>query len=168
MDMREIMIDKVVVNIGVGEAGEKLQKAQKILENITGAKPIRTKAKVRQPKWGLRPGLEIGVKTTLRKAKALEFLKRCLVPKDFKIKESQFDNNGNFAFGIAEHIELPGAKYDPELGIVGFDVIVALKRRGYRVRDRSYRKAAIGKKHRITKEEGIKFAEQVLGIKVIK
>lgn len=168
MNMREIMIDKVVVNIGVGEAGEKLQKAQKILESITGAKPIRTKAKVRQPKWGIRPGLEIGVKVTLRKQKAIEFLKRALAAKDFKLKESQFDKNGNFAFGIAEHIELPGTKYDPELGIVGFDVIVALKRRGYRVKERRYKPADIGKKHRITREEGIEFAKKFLGIQVIK
>ncbi|MEM4598358.1 MAG: 50S ribosomal protein L5 [Candidatus Diapherotrites archaeon] len=166
MDMREIMIDKVVINIGVGESGEKLQKAHKVLEEITGAKAVRTKAKVRQPKWGIRPGLEIGVKTTLRKEKAMEFLKRALAAKGFKISRSQFDENGNFAFGIKEHIEMPGTKYNPQLGVFGFDVIVALRRRGYRVKFRRYNKSKIGKKHRITKEEAIEYATKKLGIRV--
>ncbi|MCD6479143.1 MAG: 50S ribosomal protein L5 [Candidatus Diapherotrites archaeon] len=166
--MREIMIDKVVINVGVGEAGEKLKKAQKIIETITGARAVKTKAKVRQPKWGIRPGLEIGVKVTLRGDKALEFLKRALEAKDFTIKESQFDDSGNFAFGIAEHIELPGVRYEPELGIIGFDVIVALKRPGYRVKVRKYKKARVGKKHRITKQEAIEFAKEKLGVKVVK
>jgi len=166
--MREIMIDKVVINVGVGEAGEKLKKAQKIIETITGAKAVKTKAKVRQPKWGIRPGLEIGVKVTLRGDKALEFLKRALEAKDFTIKESQFDDSGNFAFGIAEHIELPGVRYEPELGIIGFDVIVALKRPGYRVKVRKYKKARVGKEHRITKQEAIEFAKEKLGVKVVK
>jgi len=166
--MREIMIDKVVINVGVGEAGEKLKKAQKIIETITGVKAVKTKAKVRQPKWGIRPGLEIGVKVTLRGDKALEFLKRALEAKDFTIKESQFDDSGNFAFGIAEHIELPGVKYEPELGIIGFDVIVALKRPGYRVKVRKYRKTRVGKEHRITKQEAIEFVKEKLGVKVVK
>jgi len=166
--MREIMIDKDVINVGVGEAGEKLKKAQKIIETITGAKAVKTKAKVRQPKWGIRPGLEIGVKVTLRGDKALEFLKRALEAKDFTIKESQFDDSGNFAFGIAEHIELPGVRYEPELGIIGFDVIVALKRPGYRVKVRKYKKARVGKEHRITKQEAIEFAKEKLGVKVVK
>ncbi len=165
--MRKIEIDKVVINVGVGEAGERLQKAQQIIEELTGAKAVRTKAKVRQPSWGIRPGLEIGLKVTLRGKKAIEFLKRTLEAKDFTLKADQFDKHGNFAFGISEHIELPGAKYDPELGIIGFDVIVALKRPGYRVKNRKYKKGKIGKKHRITKEEGIEFAKQRLGIKVI-
>ena len=166
--MREIMIDKVVINVGVGETGEKLQKAQKIIESITGVKAVKTKAKVRQPKWGIRPGLEIGVKVTLRKEKALKFLKRALEAKEFTIKEGQFDNSGNFAFGIAEHIELPEVKYEPKLGIIGFDVIVALKRPGYRVKMRKYKRAHVGKKHKITKQEAIEFAKNNLGIKVVK
>ncbi|MEM4662586.1 MAG: 50S ribosomal protein L5 [Candidatus Diapherotrites archaeon] len=168
MDMREIMIDKVVINMGVGESGEKLQKAHKVLEEITGSKVVRTKAKVRQPKWGIRPGLEIGVKVTLRKQKAMDFLKKALAAKGFKIKEDQFDKDGNFAFGIKEHIELPGVKYNPQLGIFGFDVIVALKRRGYRVKERKYKPSKIGHKHKITKNEAIEFATRVLGIKVSK
>ncbi|MCD6247780.1 MAG: 50S ribosomal protein L5 [Candidatus Diapherotrites archaeon] len=166
--MREIRVEKVVINVGVGKTGEELQKAQKIIEKITQAKAVKTKAKVRQPKWGIRPGLEIGVKVTLRGKKALDFLRKALETKEFTLKESQFDNFGNFAFGVAEHIELPGVKYEPELGIIGFDVIVALERPGYRVKRRKYKKAKVGKKHRITKEEAIEFAKEKLGIKVVK
>jgi len=165
--MREIRVEKVVINVGVGKTGEELQKAQKIIEKITQAKAVKTKAKVRQPKWGIRPGLEIGVKVTLRGEKALEFLRKALETKEFTLKESQFDKFGNFAFGVAEHIELPGVKYEPELGIIGFDVIVALERPGYRVKRRKYKKAKVGKKHRITKEEAIEFAKEKLGIKVV-
>lgn len=165
--MKEIRVEKVVINVGVGKTGEELQKAQKILEKITQAKAVKTKAKVRQPKWGIRPGLEIGVKVTLRGKKAIEFLKRALETKEFTLKKSQFDNSGNFAFGVAEHIELPNVKYEPELGIIGFDVIVALERPGYRVKRRKYKKAKVGKKHSITEEEAIEFAKEKLGIKVI-
>ena len=165
--IRDIRIEKVVINVGVGKFGEELEKAKKIIENITGAKAVKTKAKVRQPKWGIRPGLEIGVKVTLRGEKAIEFLKKALEAKDFTIKESQFDENGNFAFGISEHIELPGVKYNPELGIIGFDVIVALERPGYRVKRRKYHKSKVGKRHRITKAEAIQFAKEKLGIKVV-
>ncbi len=166
--MREIRVEKVVINVGVGKTGEELQKAQKIIEKITQAKAVKTRAKVRQPKWGIRPGLEIGVKVTLRGKKALDFLRKALETKEFTLKESQFDKFGNFAFGVAEHIELPGVKYEPELGIIGFDVIVALERPGYRVKRRKYKKAKVGKKHRITKEEAIEFAKEKLGIKVVK
>lgn len=166
--MREIKIDKVVVNSCVGEAGERLQKVRKVIEEITGAKAVVTKAKIRQPKWGIRPGLEIGTKVTLREKKAQDFLKRSLEAKDFTLKESNFDNSGNFAFGIAEHIEIPGVRYDPKTGIIGFDVIIALKRPGYRIKRRKYRKKSIGKKQRIDKQEAIGFAKEKLNIKVVK
>lgn len=166
--MQEIKIDKVIVNACVGESGERLQKVHKVIEEITGAKAVITKAKIRQPKWGIRPGLEIGAKTTLRDKKAQEFLKRALEAKEFTLKESNFDDSGNFAFGISEHIEIPGVKYDPKTGIVGFDVIIALKRPGYRIKNRKYKKNKVGKKQRITKQEAIEFAKEKLNIKVVK
>jgi large subunit ribosomal protein L5 len=164
--MRKIRIEKVTVNMGVGSAGEELTKAEKIMEQITGVKPVRTKAKIKQPKWDIRPGLPIGVKVVLRGKQAEEFLKRALSAKDNKLNASNFDNLGNFAFGIHEHIELPGIRYDPELGIRGFDVVVTLERPGYRVKKRKRQRAKIGKHHIITKEEGIKFVKEHLGVTV--
>ena len=164
--MREIFIGKVVVNMCVGETGEELEKAGKILGQVTGAKTVKTKAKVKQPKWDIRPGLEIGVKTTLRGEKAADFLKNALAAKDDTLSEKNFDRAGNFGFGVQEHIEMPKVKYDPKLGIKGFDVLVSLERRGYRVKKRKLRKKKIGKKHVITKGEAIGFMKEKFGVSV--
>ncbi len=164
--MREIFIDKVVANIGEGQSGEELKKSQTILEQVTGSKTIKTKAKVKQPKWDIRPGLEIGVKTTMRGKKAEEFLQRAFAAKENTLSKKNFDERGNFGFGVKEHIEMPGVKYDPKLGIKGFDVLVALKRRGYRVSRRKLGKNKIGKRHVITKKEAIEFVKEKFGVQV--
>ena len=164
--MREIFIGKVVANMGIGESREDLQKAKEILEQITGAKAVKTKARVKQPKWNIRPGLEIGVKTTLRGEKAIEFLKNALVAMDNTLSRKCFDECGNFGFGVQEHIELPKVKYDPKLGIKGFDVLVALERRGYRVKRRKNRKKKVGKRHVISKEEAIAYMKEKFGVSV--
>jgi len=164
--MKEIRIEKVTVNMGVGKSGEELEKAKEILEKITGSKAVKTVAKVKQPKWEIRPGLEIGVKVTLRKKKALEFLKKALSAKDNKLKEKQFDNNGNFGFGIGEYIDLPGVKYDPRLGIRGMDVLVTLERPGYRVKKRKIEKARIGKNHLISKTDAIDSVKKIFGVSI--
>gem|GEM_PF-3564160 len=96
--MRRIRIEKVVVNIGVGEPGERLEKAKTLLQRLTGAKVVETEAKKKIPKWGIRPGLKIGVKVTLRGKAAEEFLNKALDAVDRKIKESSFDEFGNFSF----------------------------------------------------------------------
>ncbi|MEM0359800.1 MAG: 50S ribosomal protein L5 [Candidatus Diapherotrites archaeon] len=164
--MREIRISKVVVNMGVGESGEELEKAIKIMQQITGAKIVKTKAKVKLPTWDIRPGLEIGAKTTLRGARALEFLKNALAAKENTLSERNFDNCGNFGFGIREHIELPKTKYDPKLGIRGFDVLVCLERPGYRVKKRKHCRSMVGKKHCISRKEAIAFVKEKLGVSV--
>ncbi len=164
--MKQIRIEKITINMGVGKAGEELEKAKTVLERITGSKTVKTESKVRQPKWDIRPGLTIGVKTTLRKAKAVEFLKRAFVAKDNSLKESQFDNRGNFGFGIPEYIDLPNAKYDPKQGIMGMDVLVTLERPGYRVKKRKIKKAIVGKKHVISKSDAIEFVQKSFGVKV--
>ncbi|MCD6522851.1 MAG: 50S ribosomal protein L5 [Candidatus Diapherotrites archaeon] len=161
-----ISIDKVTVNIGVGASGEPLEKAEKLLEKLCNQKPIRTLSKSRIPSWGIRKKQPIGVKVTLRGKKALEFLNKAIEAKDRTLKRSQFDENGNFAFGISEYIDLPGVKYDPEIGIFGFDVCVSLKKRGYRIKRRKREKKKIPSNHKITKEEAIEWVEKNLNIKV--
>jgi len=165
--MREIRVEKVTVNMGVGQTGEELKKGQEILEKITGRKTIQTLCKIRQPLWNIREGLPIGAKVTLRKQKAMEFLKTALGAKDNQLNKKNFDVRGNLGFGIKEYIDLPGVKYDPKLGVKGFDVLVTLERKGFRIKKRKLKQAKISKSHSITREEAIEFLEKKFGVEVI-
>ncbi len=164
--MREIRIAKVTLNMGVGEPGEKLELAKELLEKISGTKAVKTKAKKRVPSWGIRPGLEIGVKTTVRGEKAVELLKKLFAAVNNRISASNFDDHGNLSFGIKEYIHIPGMKYDPKYGIVGLDVCVTLERPGYRVKRRRF-KSKIGKRHLITKDEAIQFFKDKFGVEIV-
>lgn len=165
--MREIRIEKVTINIGVGEPGERLEKARELLRRLTGKKPTITRAKKKVPKWSIRQGLPIGVKVTLRGKEAEEFLKRAFEAVGNKIYKSSFDENGNFSFGIREYIDIPGMKYDPSIGVFGMDVCVTLERPGYRVKRRKVHRAPVGKRHRITREEAITFVKEHFGVEVV-
>jgi len=162
--MRTIKLAKVTVHIGVGKSGEMLEKARKVLGEITGQKPCTKQAKRTVKDFGIREGEPIACLTTLRGEKAAVFLKRGLEAVSNTLKRSSFDDNGNFAFGIKEHIEIPGTKYAPELGIFGMDVIGTLERPGYRVKRRRIRPRPIGKSHRITGEEAVKFVAEKFGV----
>ena len=164
--MRKIRIEKVTVNMGVGEGGDKLAKAEKLLEKITGQKPIRTFAKVTNQTFGIRKGVPIGCKVTLRRAKAEEFLKKAFEAVENRVKNGNFDKEGNLSFGIDEHIDIPGMKYDPKVGIFGMDVCVTMERPGYRVKRRKIQKKKIPQNHRVTKEESMAFFENKFNIKV--
>ena len=161
-----ISIEKVTINIGVGQAGEQMEKAKKLIEKLTGQKAIERKTQKRIPAWGVRKGLAIGTKTTLRKQKAEDFLKKCLEAADNKIKKSSFDEYGNFGFGIKEYIDLPKIKYDPEIGMFGFDVNVTMKKWGYRNTKRKIKQTKIPKKHRVTKEEAINYIKEKYNVEV--
>jgi len=159
-------IDKVVVNISVGKSGEPLEKATKVLKELTGQTPCKRKAKKTIRDFGIRKGEPIACMVTLRKQKATEFLKKVLPVIDNKLPRTCFDRYGNFSFGIKEHIELPGVKYDPEVGIFGMDICVSITRSGYRVRSRRREKAKIGSKHVLKPEEAMLIAKNALGIEV--
>ncbi|MEM0230963.1 MAG: 50S ribosomal protein L5 [Candidatus Woesearchaeota archaeon] len=164
--MREIIIEKVTLNIGVGKNPEKMDKAVKLLSVITGKTPIKTVTNKRLPAWGLRPGLPIGCKVTLRKEDAESILKRLLDAVDGKLKSSQFDNEGNISFGIHEYISIPGTKYDPEIGLMGLQACITLERRGFRIKRRKIKQKKISKHHKITKEEAIAFMKEKYGATV--
>jgi large subunit ribosomal protein L5 len=165
--MKEIVIEKVTLNIGTGEAGDKLEKAQKLLERISGKKVVKTVTKKRIPSWGVRPGLTIGVKTILRGNEAVEILKKLFMAVENRVKPRNFDNEGNLSFGMAEYIHIPGVRYDPSLGIMGLDVCVTLKRKGgYRTKRKAYKSAKIGKSHRISIPESQDFFRNKFGIDV--
>ncbi|MFH1209576.1 MAG: 50S ribosomal protein L5 [archaeon] len=163
--MKEIRIEKVTLNIGVGEAGSKLEKVKVLLETITQTKAVKTQAKKRIPTWNLRPKLEIACKVTVRKKEAESVLKRLFQAVNNELPESKFDNNGNFSFGIKEYIDIPKVEYIPELGIIGLEAAVTLERPGFRVKKR-IKKNKIGTKHKIKKQEAIEFIKNNFNVKI--
>ena len=164
--MRDIKIEKVTLNIGAGKDQAKLEKGLELLNTIGNAIPIKTVTKKRIQEWGLRPGLPIGCKLTLRKDKAIKILPRLLEAVDKKLRQRQFDDSGNIAFGIHEYIEIPGIKYNPKIGIMGLEVCVTLERSGYRIKRRRLLARKIPPRHRISKEEAIKFMAQNFSVNV--
>ena len=165
--MKNIKIEKLTINIGAGRDEKVLQKAIKLIENVTGVPPVRTITNKRLASWGLRPGLPIGAKVTLRDQEVTaELVKRLLQAKENRIKPSWFDNFGNLSFGIHEYVDIPGVKYDTEIGILGLQVSVTLTRPGFRVKRRKLRKAKIGKSHLVTKQEAIVYVTDNFGVKM--
>ncbi len=160
-------IDKVVVNLNVGKSGEPLDKAATVLKELTNQTPVKKKAKKTIRDFGIRQGEPIAAVVTLRKQRAIDFLKKVLPVVDNKVARSAFDRQGNFAFGIKEHIEIAGVKYDPDIGIFGMDVCVSLNRPGYRVKNRRRAKASVGPKHVLTPEEAVVFVKQNLGVEIV-
>jgi large subunit ribosomal protein L5 len=159
---------KVVVNISVGAATERLSKAMRVLEELTGQKPVPRRARKTIKNFGIRKGENIAAKVTLRKEKAVEFLKKALEAVNYRIKASSFDEMGNVSFGIREHIMIPGVKYDPEIGIFGMDIAISLERPGYRiVRRRRTRKQHIPKRHRVSREEAMVYLHKEFGVEII-
>ena len=157
--MRQINIEKVTLNIGCGDDKQKIEKAGKLLEKLTENKSVITKSK-RRSTFGIAKDKPLGVKVTLRKDKAEQFFNSVLKSVDNKVKESQIDKDGNISFGIKEYIDLPNVRYSPEIGMLGMDASVTLERPGYHVKRRRVRKAIIGKKHKINKDDTINWLKQ--------
>ena len=166
-EMREIQLDKAVVNIGVGDAGERLLKAVKVLEMVTGKKPVRTIAKTTNRDFGIRKGQQIGCKVTIRGAQAEEFVKKAFWIRENRIATWSFDPEGNFSFGISDYTDFPGMKYDPEIGIFGLDVCVSLVRPGRRIARRRIMRRRVPKHHRISKKEGQQYVKAKFGVEVV-
>ncbi len=157
----------VTLNIAVGRSGEVLLRAGKVLEELTGQKPVHRRAKRTIREFGIRKREPIAVTVTVRGKKALKLLDRVADAVDRRIRASAFDEFGNFAFGIKEHIEIPGVRYKADIGIFGMDVIVTMGRAGYRVAKRRIKRARIPRRHRLTREESMVFAEKYLRLKVL-
>lgn len=165
--MREITVDKVTLNIGVGAPGDKLDKAMKLLANITGLKAVQTSSNKRIPTWGVRPKLAIACKVTVRGKKAEELLGRLLQAVDNKLLLRKFDKFGNFSFGIHEYIDIPDVPYDAIIGVIGLETAVTLRRPGYRVKIRSLKPRKIGSKHLIKRDDVVDFVKKKYNVEIM-
>ncbi|MEJ0061322.1 MAG: 50S ribosomal protein L5 [Terricaulis sp.] len=132
-DMQIPAMDKVVINMGVGEAvadSKKLKSAMDALTLISGQKPLPTKSRKSIAQFKLRDGMAIGCKVTLRRDRMYEFLDRLVTialprVKDFRgLNARSFDGRGNFAMGVKEHIVFPEINYDQIDQVWGMDIIV--------------------------------------------
>ena len=164
-DMKLISLEKVVINIGVGKSGEPLERAKNALEELTSRKPTQCGAKDNVRDFGIHKGEPIGAKVTLRNTEAMEFAMRIIQAKNNQLKKSSFDTYGNISIGISEHIDIPGAKYNPDIGIFGMNVCISLSRPGYRIIKKSNPKK-LGRNHRISKDEAIEYFKN-LGAEII-
>jgi large subunit ribosomal protein L5 len=165
--LRKPRITKVVVNIGTGSSGENLKKAMQLLEKLTNQKPIQTKSKHKIPDWGLRKGLPIGCKVTLRGKKAEEFFKRALDAVDYELSPSCIDNYGNLSFGIEQYVFFEGVKYDPAIGTMGLQLSVTIERAGTRIAKRRIMKRKIPLKLRVSAKEAKTYLEKNFNVKFI-
>ena len=155
--MQDLRIQKIVVHMGVGESGDKLSKAEEMLSKITSQKPVKAIAKKTQPAFGTRKGSPIGCKVTLRSDAAEEFFKTSIGIVERQLAASQFDNQGNFSFGIEEHTDFPGMSYDPQIGIYWMDINVVLKRRGVRISRRHREQKKLPEKQHVNSTDAIRF-----------
>jgi large subunit ribosomal protein L5 len=160
-------IEKITVNIGVGEAGERLQKAQTVLESITHQRPVQTLSTKVNKDFGTRKRMPIGCKVTLRGQRAGTFLKQALDTRENKLADYSIDDQGNFSFGIPDHTLFKDQKYNPDIGIFGMDVCVTMGKPGYRVKHRRIQRRKIRSVVQVDRDETRQFITQQFGVEVI-
>ena len=166
--MLQPRITKVSVNIGVGEGGERLQTAERVLELLTGSSPIRTMGRIQNRDLKVRKGFPIGCKVTIRDSETIEkFLKDAFWVRENSIPAWNFDAQGNLSFGIRDYTDFPDQKYDPDIGIYGMDINVVLERPGHRVRRRRRRSRKVGSEHGVSTEESRQWFADKFGLTIM-
>jgi len=161
----QVELDKVVINIGAGGDISKIERGQNMLKKLVGGKSIITKATGAAKTFQVKSGAPMGVKITLRKQKALAFLKLFFTAFE-NIKASSFDKQGNISCGTSEYFRMKDIKYDPSIGTLGLECMISLKKPGKRVKLKKRAQSKVGKKQRVEKEEAIAFIQKEFGIKV--
>ena len=162
--MKHIKLDKVVLNMGVGKSGDAIEIAKKALDQISNKKSCNRSAKKAYRDWGVRKGEPIGAAVTVRGNDAKALLKKLFEAKGNNVSYRSLDQVGNISFGILEHIDIPGIKYDPKIGILGLNVSARLTRPGYNISIRSKHRAKVGKSHKITPEEAKEYLTKEFGV----
>lgn len=162
--MRKIFVEKVILSSGA--TGDDLVKAKKLLEIISSKKAQVIASNKRIPDFDVRPGLEVGTRITLRKKSAVAILNRLLGAIDNKLKAKQISDN-HFSFGIKEYIEIPGIEYQRDIGIRGLNVTVVFARAGLRVQRKKVKVGHVPHRQQVTKNDIIKFMEEVYKTKAI-
>jgi len=164
--MREVKVEKVVINIGSGSDSRNQENARKILEKITGEKPADSLSKKRNPTFKITKGSKIGAFITLRGKKADAILPKLFDAVSNKITKKSVTMN-TINFGIKEYIDINGIKYDPAIGMLGMNVNVTLYRRGFRVERKKIRRGSIKKDHKlISKEDALSFLDSKYNVKI--
>ncbi len=164
--MREVRVGKVVVNIGVGKSGEAIEKGKRVLQEVTGQKPAQKRARKSIRDFGIHKGEPIGVAVTVRGRETGDLIAKLLKAREGKLAGSSFDPRGSVSFGIKEHIEIPGTRYDPAIGILGMNVSVLLERPGYGVSRRARRTSRVGRSHLVTRDEAMEYFRKNFGVTI--
>ena len=166
--MLKPIIGSITLNCSLGQSGDPLERAKAILKEITGRAPVETIAKSTVREFNIRKYQPIGAKITIRGEEAGKLLTRLFEAVNNQLSAISFDGQGNFGFGIKEHINIPQTVYDPNLGIIGFDVLVRMERPGYRLSRRKLHRKAVPKGHLLTRKESIHYIQQNFNVEVIR
>merc|ERR1711912_73749 len=157
--MRKVICDKLIINIAVGESGDRLTKAVRVLQQLSDQTPVENTARYTVRTFGIRRNEKIATHVTMRGDKARDMIERGLKITDYEISAKHFSSSGNFGFGVNEHIDL-GLKYDPQTGIYGMDFFIVLKRPGFNVPKKKAKRGRMGISHRVTKEDAMEWVRQ--------
>jgi len=163
--MRKVICDKLIINIAVGESGDRLTKAVRVLQQLSDQTPVENVARYTVRTFGIRRNEKIACHVTVRGTKATDLIERGLKITDYEISAKHFSETGNFGFGINEHIDL-GLKYDPATGIYGMDFYCVLKRAGFCVSKKKQKRGRIGLSHRVTKEDAMEWVRQTFNAEI--